>query len=143
MDAQGRSLGELINGKRHDDPVTEVVKLGSIEKWRFVNTTDYAHPMHLHSAQFQILRRQGFNSVAFRNGTLMLVGTPRIPAANEAGWKDTAVVSPREVLTIIVRFDGYAGRYVFHSSLLEHQDKDLMRPYDVVSDELNHGTSRG
>ena len=140
MDAQGRSLGELINGKRHDDPVTEVVKLGSIEKWRFVNTTDYAHPMHLHSAQFQILHRQGFNSVAFRNGTLMLVGTPRIPAANEAGWKDTAVVSPREVLTIIVRFDGYAGRYVFHSSLLEHQDKDLKRPYDVVSDELNHGT---
>jgi spore coat protein A len=136
MDAQGRSLGEQINGKDYDDPVTEVVKLGAIEKWRFVNTTEYAHPMHLHLVQFQILRRQGFNSVAFRNDRLEFVGTPRIPAANEAGWKDTAVVYPREVLTIIVRFDGYAGRYVFHTDLLEHEDKDMMRPYDVVSDEL-------
>lgn len=39
MDAQGRSLGEQINGRGHDDPVTEIVKLGSVEKWRFINTT--------------------------------------------------------------------------------------------------------
>jgi len=136
MDSQGRSLGEQINGKEYDDPVTEVVKLGSIELWRFVNTTEYAHPMHLHLVQFQILRRQGFNTVAFRDGLLEFVGTPRIAAANEAGWKDTATVYPREVLTIIVRFDGYAGRYVFHTGLLEHEDKDMMRPYDVVSGDL-------
>jgi len=136
MDAEGSSLGEQINGKEYDDPVTEVVKLGTIEKWRFINTTKYVHPMHLHLVQFQILRRQGFNSVAFRNGRLEFVGTPRIPAVNEAGWKDTAAVYPREVLTIIVRFDGYAGRYVFHTGLLEHEDKDMIRPYDVVSDDL-------
>lgn len=135
MDAQGRSLGEQINGKGHDDPITEVVKLGSTEKWRFINTTEYAHPMHLHLVQFQILQRHGFDPVAFRNGTLEFVGTPRLPAANEAGWKDTAVVNSREVLTIIVRFEGYAGRYAFHSSLLEHEDKDMMRPYEIVSDE--------
>ena len=132
MDARGRSLGEQINGKRHDDPVTEIVKLGSIEKWRFINTTEYAHPMHLHLVQFQILQRQGFNPVAFHNGNLELVGTPRLPAANEAGWKDTAIVNPREVLTIIAQFEGYAGRYAFHSHLLEHEDKDMMRPYEVV-----------
>jgi len=136
MDAEGSSLGEQINGKEYDDPVTEVVKLGTIEKWRFINTTKYVHPMHLHLVQFQILRRQGFNSVAFRNGRLEFVGTPSIPAVNEAGWKDTAAVYPREVLTIIVRFDGYAGRYVFHTGLLEHEDKDMIRPYDVVSDDL-------
>jgi spore coat protein A len=135
MDAQGRSLGEQINGKGHDDPITEVVKLGSTEKWRFINTTEYAHPMHLHLVQFQILQRHGFDPVAFRNGTLEFVGTPRLPAANEAGWKDTAVVNSREVLTIIVRFEGYAGRYAFHSSLLEHEDKDMMRPYEIVFDE--------
>ena len=133
MDARGRSLGEQINGKGHDDPVTEVVQLGSIEKWRFINTTEYAHPMHLHLVQFQILQRQGFNPAAIHNGNLELVGTPRLPTANESGWKDTAVVNPREVLTIIVRFEGYAGRYAFHSHLLEHADKDMMRPYEVVS----------
>src|ERR1019366_1855444 len=136
MDAQGRSLGEQINGKGHDDPITEVVKLGSTERWRFINSTEYAHPMHLHLVQFQILHRQGFNPVAPHRGTLELVGTPRLPAANEAGWKDTAVVNPREVLTIIARFAGSSGRYAFHSQLLEHEDKDMKRPFEVVSDEL-------
>jgi spore coat protein A len=136
INAQGRSMGERINGKGHEDPVTEVVKLDSIEKWRFINNTEYAHPMHLHLVQFQILQRQGFDPITLRNGTLTLVGTPRPPAANEAGWKDTAVVRPREVLTIMVRFEGYSGRYAFQSQLLEHCDKDMMRPYEVVSSEL-------
>jgi spore coat protein A len=135
MDRQGRSLGLQINGKGYDDPVTEVVKLGSIEKWRFINNTEDAHPMHLHLVQFQILNRQGFNHLSLRNGALELVGIPRLPAANEAGWKDTAVVSPREVLTIIVRFEGYTGRYVFHCHMLEHEDHDMMRPFEVVSEE--------
>lgn len=136
MDSQGRSLGMQINGKGYDAPVTEIVKLDSIEKWRFINNTEDAHPMHLHLVQFQILRRQGFNPVALRSGAVELVGMPRLPASNEAGWKDTAVVNPREVLTIIVRFEGYTGRYVFHCHMLEHEDNDMMRPFEVVSEEL-------
>jgi len=134
MDAQGRSLGVFINGKGYDEPVTEIVKLGSIEKWRFINSTEDAHPMHLHLVQFQILERQGFNPAALRDGTVQLVGTRRLPAANEAGWKDTAVVSPREVLTIVVRFEGYTGRYVYHCHMLEHEDNDMMRPFEVTAE---------
>ena len=136
MDRQGRSLGMQINGKGYDAPVTEIVKLGSTEKWRFINTTEDAHPMQLHLVQFQILERQGFNPVALRKGSVELVGIPRPPPANEAGWKDTAVVSPREVLTIIVRFEGYTGRYVFHCHMLEHEDNDMMRPFELVANEL-------
>jgi spore coat protein A len=132
MDDQGRSLGVRINNKGYDDPVTETVTLGSIEKWRFINTTDDAHPMHLHLVQFRILERQGFDTAAFRQGDLRFAGNPRPPADNEAGWKDTALVYPSEVLTIAVRFEGYAGRYVFHCHMLEHEDNDMMRPYDVV-----------
>ena len=133
LDRQGRSVGTQINGKGYDAPVTEVVKMGSIEKWRFINNTEDAHPMHLHLVQFQILQRQGFNHMSLRNGTLELVGIPRLPAANEAGWKDTATVNPREVLTIIARFEGYTGRYVFHCHMLEHEDNDMMRPFEVVA----------
>lgn len=132
LDAQGHSLGVRINAKNYDDPVTETVQLGSVETWRFINTTDDAHPMHLHLVQFQILHRQGFDPVEFRKGSLQPVGAPRPPAANEAGWKDTAVVSPNEVLTILVPFEGYAGRYVFHCHMLEHEDNDMMRPYLVI-----------
>jgi spore coat protein A len=31
-----------------------------------------------------------------------------------------------------VKFDGYAGRYVYHCHMLEHEDNDMMRPYEVV-----------
>ena len=91
--------------------------------------------MHLHLVQFQILQRQGFNAAALHNGTLELIGSPRAPQANEAGWKDMAVVNPKETLTILIRFEGYTGRYVFHCHMLEHEDNDMMRPYEVTSDE--------
>jgi spore coat protein A, manganese oxidase len=133
LDAHGDSLGVLINNHGYADPVTETPALGSLEKWRFINTTDDAHPMHLHLVQFQILERQGFDTAAITRGRLQLVGSPRPPAPGEDGWKDTAVVNPNDVLTILVRFEGYTGRYVFHCHMLEHEDNDMMRPYEVVA----------
>jgi spore coat protein A len=132
-DGEGRSLGERIDGKAYSDPVTESVRLGSTEKWRFYNATKYAHPMHLHSAQFRILERQGFDQAALHNGIKRFAGNPRQPAPNEAGWKDTAIVNPWEALTILVRFDGPTGRYAFLSQLLEDADKELMRPFEIVA----------
>jgi spore coat protein A len=131
--AEGRSLGVRINDKGYDDPVTESPILGALEKWRFINMTDDAHPMHLHLVQFQVLERQGFNFGSFLKGKLEFAGEPRPPAANEAGWKDTAVVTPHEVLTLLVPFDGYTGRYVYHCHMLEHEDNDMMRPFEVVA----------
>ena len=142
MDDQGRSLGVRINGKGYDDPVTETVKLDSIEKWRFINTSDDAHPMHLHLVQFQILHRQGFDAAALQNGKLEIRGNAAASLrANEAGWKDTAVVNPGDVLTILVRFEGYTGRYVFHCHMLEHEDNDMMRPFEVVP--VRTGAAKG
>jgi spore coat protein A, manganese oxidase len=37
------------------------------------------------------------------------------------------------VLTILVCFEGFTGRYVFHCHMLEHEDNDMMRPYEVVA----------
>ena len=133
MDEHGHSLGVRINGKGYADPVTETVELGTTETWRFINTTDDAHPMHLHLVQFQILERQGYDVVALQQGRVDLVGRVRPAQTNEAGWKDTAIVNPREVLTILVKFEGFTGRYVFHCHMLEHEDNDMMRPYVVVA----------
>jgi spore coat protein A, manganese oxidase len=134
MDMQGNSMGMQINGKSYADATTEFPKLGTMEKWRFINTTDDTHPMHLHLVQFQILERRGFDYGTFvRQGKLQFVGTPRPPAPNEAGWKDTAIVNPHDVLTILVRFEGFTGRYVFHCHMAEHEDNDMMRPFEVVA----------
>ena len=132
VDRNGRSLGVRINDKGYDDPVTEIVRLGTVEKWRFINTTEDAHPMHLHLVQFQILHRQGFDAAEFSRGILKPVGILRSPSPGEAGRKDTAAVSPSEMLTILIRFEGYRGRFVFHCHMLEHEDNDMMRPYLVI-----------
>ena len=134
LDDQGHSHGVRINGKGYDDPVTEFVKLGTVEKWRFINTTEDAHPMHVHLVEFQVLHRQGFNALTYRtSGKLDFQGAPRSPQPVEAGWKDTAIVNPRDVLTIIARFEGYTGRYVMHCHMLEHEDNDMMRPFEVIA----------
>jgi spore coat protein A len=39
---------------------------------------------------------------------------------------------PGMVTRIIVRFDGYPGRYVWHCHILEHEDNEMMRPYQVL-----------
>jgi spore coat protein A len=55
------------------------------------------------------------------------------PDVNEMGWKDTVRVNARTVTRIIVPFAGYPGRYVWHCHILEHEDNDMMRPYEVIS----------
>ena len=132
LDGQSKSLGVRIDGKGYGDPVSEFIKLGAVELWRFVNTTDDAHPMHLHLVQFRIVERQGYDPAAIVSGRVQFVGAPRPPAPNEAGWKDTALVYPRETLTILARFDGYTGRFGFHCHMLEHEDNDMMRPFEII-----------
>lgn len=131
--AKGLSLQMQIDGKTYMDPTTEFPALGSIEQWRFINTTDDSHPMHLHLVQFQIHERQGYDYGSFLlRKELVFKGTPRALAPNEMGWKDTAIVNPGEVLTILVPFLGFTGKYLFHCHLAEHADNNMMRPFVVV-----------
>ncbi len=46
--------------------------------------------------------------------------------------KDTVRATPGSITRIIVKFDGYAGRYVWHCHILEHEDNEMMRPFEVV-----------
>ncbi|MDB5305096.1 MAG: hypothetical protein JWM97_2645, partial [Phycisphaerales bacterium] len=52
--------------------------------------------------------------------------------ANELGPKDTIRVNPGERVSIAMTFQGYAGRYMYHCHMLEHEDMDMMRPYVVM-----------
>jgi spore coat protein A len=49
------------------------------------------------------------------------------------GWKDTVPAHPGMVTRIIAKFEGYPGRYVWHCHILEHEDNEMMRPFDVVA----------
>ncbi|MCG5215542.1 multicopper oxidase domain-containing protein [Streptosporangium soli] len=88
-------------------------RLGTTEVWRF--TSDFHHPVHVHLAHFQVLSRNG-----------------RAPSPADAGWKDTVDVRPYEVVEVLVRFEGYRGRYMVHCHNLEHEDMAMMADFEII-----------
>jgi spore coat protein A len=133
-DRAGNAMMMLLNNAHWDMPVTENPALNSVEIWGLMNFTDDSHPIHLHAVRFQILDRRPFEpEYYYKDGTVKYIGSPVPPAANEAGWKDTVQAHPGMITRIITKFDGYAGRYVWHCHLLEHEDNEMMRPYEIVA----------
>lgn len=134
MTGDGVSMGMLLNRKHWHEPVTETPKLNSTEIWEFVNLTEDVHPMHLHLVRFRILDRRTFEPFDYQTyKKIRYVGEAMAPAAQESGWKDVVQCPPGEVTRILVHFDGYAGRYLYHCHILEHEANDMMRPFEVVA----------
>ncbi|WP_436761556.1 multicopper oxidase family protein [Streptosporangium sp. V21-05] len=111
---QGPEASWTINGLpfRPGSPLARP-RLGTTEVWRL--TGDFHHPVHVHMAHFQVLSRNG-----------------RVPAATDGGWKDTVDVHPYEVVEVLVRFEGFRGRYMMHCHNLEHEDMAMMADFEVV-----------
>lgn len=80
-----------------------------------------------------------------------LQGKARPAELNERGWKDTFIMYPGEITTVIVRFaptdmpvntpaadlkytfDPSQGPgYVWHCHIVDHEDNEMMRPYAVT-----------
>jgi spore coat protein A, manganese oxidase len=132
-DHLGNATQMLLNGTHWHMPVTENPILNSTEIWELVNVTEDSHPIHLHLVRFQILDRRRFNVDLYETSReVKYLGDPEPPEVNEAGWKDTVRAHSRMVTRIIINFEGYAGRYVWHCHNLEHEDNEMMRPYDVL-----------
>lgn len=136
LDASGRATLMLLNGAHYSMPVTEKPVLNSIEIWTLVNLTDDTHPIHLHLVRFQILDRRRFDFEAYRQtGKLVFTGPPVPPEPHESGWKDTVRADVLMATRIIIKFEGFKGRYVWHCHVLEHEDNEMMRPYEVLAPE--------
>ncbi len=70
----------------------------------------------------------------------------------EAGWRDTVLVNPGEVVRVLAPYGGsesmpisglpydktFSGEYVLHCHMLEHEDHDMMHPYQVLP-SVSHG----
>jgi blue copper oxidase len=131
-------MAGLINGRAFEmDSFAsdEVVRLGDLEVWEFANLgggmgmmggSDQPHPMHVHGVQFQVLERrlEGGSRRAYNTLSDGFV---------DSGWKDTVLVMPGETVRLLVKFDHYAGLYLYHCHNLEHEDGGMMRNYRVES----------
>ena len=119
-----------INGRSFDmDKVTktETVRRNSTELWEFRNEKSMmlmAHSMHVHGLQFRVLGRTVLPDFlpAHRTVAAGLV---------DDGWKDTVLLMPGERIRLLLRFEHYAGMFLYHCHMLEHEDTGLMRNYMI------------
>lgn len=99
--------------------INDTMILGDIEVWNITNTSNMAHPMHIHDIQFYILSRNGI-----------------APAAYETGPKDVVLVRPNETVSLITRFEDFADDtipYMYHCHNLAHEDMGMMLQFIVTS----------
>jgi spore coat protein A len=141
--SDGYTMIGMLGMKHWDDPITENPKAGSTEIWSFANATGDVHPMHTHLVKFQVLNRQPFDTKIYtQSGKVVFTGIPMAPEKNERpAWKDTVKTYAGYVTRVIQKFDlppgtvatpGQEFRYVWHCHVLEHEDNEMMRPYNVV-----------
>jgi spore coat protein A len=132
-----------------EDATTFFPMLGEHEVWQLINLTGDTHPIHLHLDPFQILARRPIRyeipdgGIAERDlaakVTLERDPDDELDHAiddNERGLKDTIRVNPNELVEIAVRFTTHSGRYMYHCHILEHEDRDMMRPFVTMAHEL-------
>jgi FtsP/CotA-like multicopper oxidase with cupredoxin domain len=132
-----------------EDATTFFPTLDHYEVWQLINLTGDTHPIHLHLDPFQILTRRAIRYEIPDDGindfdiaasvTIARDPDDQLDHAiddNERGLKDTIRVNPNELVDIAVRFTTYAGRYMYHCHILEHEDRDMMRPFVTMPHEL-------
>lgn len=107
----GGSGMHQINGKVFQlNRIDEIINKGELEEWKFINTTNEYHPMHIHGVMFQVYSRNGNTNLP----------------PNDKGWKDTVLINPNETVSVLVKFVDYTGIYLLHCHNLEHEDDGMM-----------------
>jgi FtsP/CotA-like multicopper oxidase with cupredoxin domain len=93
------------------------VPAGSVEVWTFTNSTNMAHPMHVHGVKMSMLTRAGV-----------------APAAYERGLRDTFVVEAMQTVRVAVQTAASASPspLMFHCHILEHEDTGMMGQFTTI-----------
>jgi FtsP/CotA-like multicopper oxidase with cupredoxin domain len=104
--------GFLNNRPMDMSRIDETAVLGATEIWELENLVGMDHPFHLHGFQFQVLERNGAPE-PFR------------------AWKDTVNVPRHQSARLIVRYDNYKGKWMFHCHILTHEDNGMMGVLEV------------
>jgi FtsP/CotA-like multicopper oxidase with cupredoxin domain len=96
-----------INGREFDaGRIDEIVSVGSVEEWTLTNSSPMDHPFHLHVWPVQIIE----------DGRDVTGPT----------WQDVVNIPARGEVKILVSFDDFPGRTVFHCHILDHEDRGMM-----------------
>jgi FtsP/CotA-like multicopper oxidase with cupredoxin domain len=107
----------VINGEFFDENrINATPKLGEPEIWTFESGGGWVHPVHTHLSEFFVLSRDG-----------------EAPPPLERGRKETINVgaTTSQEVSILIRFQEFVGRYVFHCHNIEHEDMRMMGQFET------------
>jgi FtsP/CotA-like multicopper oxidase with cupredoxin domain len=106
----------LINGRKFNPARADAFPvLGTTETWEIVNRTGVAHMMHMHHTDWYLLSRNG-----------------KRPPPWEDCLKETFFIYPGERILVAGHFSDYAGKFVIHCHMFDHEDHGLMTQFEVV-----------
>ena len=134
----------LMNERPFHAPVVVRPKVNTTEIWQIINLTDETHPIHVHLGEFKLLKR-----CPFRTERWVADGRPdyiepyiKGPCGDghgvlpgETGHKDVFRHFAHTVTIIKLPFNDHTGTYVMHCHKLEHEDNDMMRPWESVGED--------
>jgi FtsP/CotA-like multicopper oxidase with cupredoxin domain len=105
-----RHMNWTINGRTFRMEAVandEKVRMNTLEQWEFTN----------------------------EGGGMGMMGMMNMPHPIH-GWKDTVLLMPGERIKLLVRFEDYAGLFLYHCHNLEHEDMGMMRNYLVENGNI-------
>jgi FtsP/CotA-like multicopper oxidase with cupredoxin domain len=113
---------------------------GHGQLWELRNRTDELHNFHIHQTKFRLATAKDLsdygidpNSVTLQSG-FQIKASSASPSGDVDLWNDTLPVPTGASTFIVINFDAeeQLGRYVYHCHILEHEDKGLMAPVEVI-----------
>jgi len=108
--------------------VNDTVMAGATEIWTLENTTNIAHPWHIHDIHFWVTQ------IIDASGNML---DPNDHPEIFKGPKDNVLVKPGWTLSYITTFEDYStpmaaiNSYMYHCHILPHEDKGMMGTFVV------------
>jgi bilirubin oxidase len=105
--------------------INDTVLLGAVEQWQIGNTSQVAHPFHIHDISFYVTSYR-------HNGQLLPV------PSFLRGPKDVIFVENGDTVEYITQFNDFYtpadpdSSYMYHCHILSHEDGGMMHQFVVV-----------
>jgi len=104
-----------INGLGFDpNRIDAQPTVGTTERWVFRNPTSQIHQVHIHLGDQKLVSRNGQ------------------PPPPYERLKETWHLAPGEEVVVDIPFADYAGTFIFHCHVLEHEDDGMMTQFKTV-----------
>ena len=103
-----------IDNKTFDpNRIDQKVKLGTVEQWRLINHDEDEHPFHIHVNDFQVVSVNG-------------------KPYDAHGLQDTVLIPGHGEVAILIPFEDFLGKSVYHCHIMFHEDHGMMGTFEIV-----------